>query len=148
MVIEIVSYLNDRNNILRKENIEVKRDNLEINNIINDMFETLEESGGVGLAAPQIGKNLRVFIINLDGIKMTFINPKIIKKFGQKTLMEEGCLSVPDINVGIIRESEIFIEYYDRKWKYSNEHFDGILARIIQHEYDHLEGTLILDYVK
>jgi len=144
MVLEIVKYNQDPNGILRRTNIDV------INNehskiLISDMFETLKFLGGVGLAAPQVNKNLNLFIVSYGGFDEVFINPEIYT-FAHNTQMPEMCLSVPQIPIVVTRKGKVKIKYYDRNWFQRVKEFDGILSRVIQHEYDHLIGKLILDY--
>ncbi len=127
----------------------------DIQELVNDMFETMYHASGVGLAAPQIGKSLRVFVMDSDpieekgveGFKQAFINPQIIDQNGDPWDFEEGCLSIPGIREDVKRESEITVKYFDADWKTHTETFDGIRARIIQHEYDHIEGILFTDYL-
>lgn len=145
MILDIVKYGEDPLNILRKPNIDVKKENPNLNNLISDMFETVTFNTGVGLAAPQIGKNLNLFIISYGDFKEVFINPKILP-YGYNSQMQEGCLSVPGVPVVITRYDKVKVQYHDRNWIYQNKDFDGILARIIQHEYDHLIQRLIIDY--
>jgi len=144
MILDIIKYNQDPRGFLRKENIDV------INNdhskkLIGDMFETLRASTGVGLAAPQVGKNLNLFIVSVDGFEETYINPQIYT-FGHSTQMTEGCLSVPDIPITVTRKGRVRIQYHNRNWEYKQQEFEGHMARIIQHEYDHLIGKLITDY--
>jgi len=125
--------------------------------LLNDMEDTMYHSDGIGLAAPQIGKSVRIFIIDatpleeddpsLKHFKKVFINPKIVEYRGEKLLFNEGCLSIPTIREDVERESEVRIQYYDEDFNFHDEVFDGIKARIIQHEYDHLEGILFTDRV-
>jgi peptide deformylase len=141
--------------VLRKVAEEITPDYEGLEQLLKDMEETMYHSDGVGLAAPQIGKSIRVFIIDaspmdeddesLKDFKKVFINPKIIEFRGERTLFNEGCLSIPTIREDVERESEIRIQYYDEDFKFHDEVFDGIKARIIQHEYDHLEGVLFTD---
>lgn len=141
--------------VLRKVAEEITPDYEGLEQLLKDMEETMYHSDGVGLAAPQIGKSIRVFIIDaspmdeddesLKDFKKVFINPKIIEFRGERTLFNEGCLSIPTIREDVERESEIRIQYYDENFKFHDEVFDGIKARIIQHEYDHLEGILFTD---
>lgn len=144
MVLNIIKFNNDTNNFLRRQNIDVKN-NEHNKKLISDMFETLTINGGVGLAAPQVGKNLNLFIVSYQNFTETFINPKIIA-YGHSTEMKENCLSVPNIPVIVTRKGRIKIEYYDKNWIFKHKEFEGIFARIIQHEYDHTIGKLILDY--
>lgn len=141
--------------VLRKVAEEITPDYEGLEQLLKDMEETMYHSDGVGLAAPQIGKSIRVFIIDaspmdeddesLKDFKKAFINPKIVEFRGERLLFNEGCLSIPTIREDVERESEIRIQYYDENFKFHDEVFDGIKARIIQHEYDHLEGILFTD---
>ena len=129
-----------------------------IQRVISNMFETMYAASGVGLAAPQVNKSIRIFIIDttpfaqdedleLVPVKQVFINPRIIKEEGQKWLFNEGCLSIPEIREDIYRRPNIEIEFFDEEFKLRNKKFDGITARIIQHEYDHLNGVLFIDKI-
>ena len=120
------------------------------------MFETMYGARGVGLAAPQINKAIRIFIIDttpfaedeecdITPLKEVFINPRIIKEKGKEWPFNEGCLSIPEIREDIARKSEIEIEYFDTNFKQHIKKFDGITARVIQHEYDHIQGILFTD---
>ena len=143
--------------VLRKVSKEVGRDYKGLNTLINDMFETMYKADGVGLAAPQIGLSLRIFIIDaeamkdddpeLENFKKAFINPVVVKENGEEIPMNEGCLSIPKIREDVIRKQNIHIQYYDENWKCHDEKYQGIKARIIQHEYDHLQGILFTDKV-
>jgi len=144
MILDIVKYNQDPKGILRKLNIDVIN-NEHSKKLISDMFETLKASTGVGLAAPQISKNLNLFIVSYDGFEETYINPKIYS-FGHSEQMSEGCLSIPNIPIIVTRKAKVRIQYHNRNWEYKQQEFDGIVARIIQHEYDHLIGKLIIDY--
>jgi peptide deformylase len=141
--------------ILRKKAVDIEKDNPELKQLVDDMFETMYKADGLGLAAPQIGKSIRIFIIDatsleeddpsLKDFKKAFINPKIIEKSGEIWTFNEGCLSLPTLHEDVDRESKIRIQYYDENFEYYDERFDGVKARIIQHEYDHLEGILFPD---
>jgi peptide deformylase len=143
--------------ILRKVAEEIKEDYPGLNQLIEDLFETMYYSEGMGLAAPQIGKSIRIFVIDgkpvaeddpsLADFKKTFINAHISERCGELQPMNEGCLSIPKLREEVMRESHIRINYYDENWQYHDEVFDGYKARIIQHEYDHLEGILFTDKV-
>ncbi|SUZ83720.1 uncharacterized protein METZ01_LOCUS36574 [marine metagenome] len=119
------------------------------------MFETMYSADGIGLAAPQIGISLRIFVIDgasldekdLEDFKRVFINPQIITVTGNFWEFKEGCLSIPNINEFVSRREEITISYYDENWKFYTDRFDGMKSRIIQHEYDHIEGKLFTDYL-
>ena len=143
--------------LLRKVASEIDLNDPSLKNFIDDMFETMYVSDGVGLAAPQVGKSLRLFVIDgtemskddptLLGFKRAFINPKIIERTGDKCIWAEGCLSLPTIHEDVERPDKIRIQYYDENLQYHDESYEGMKARIIQHEYDHLEGILFIDYL-
>jgi peptide deformylase len=143
--------------ILRKVAEDIDKDYPGLDQFIEDLFDTMYHSEGLGLAAPQVGKSIRIFVIDgkpaaedepsLADFKKAFINPQITEKSGDFQLMNEGCLSIPHIREEVNRESHIRIKYYDENWKYHNEVYDGYKARIIQHEYDHLEGILFTDKI-
>ncbi len=141
--------------VLKKKSVEISPDYPGLDELLVQMFETMYAAKGVGLAAPQIGKLIRLFIIDArpygnedplakDFVKV-FINPRIIAKSGEECLFSEGCLSIPEINEDISRSSEIETEYMNEHFILHKEIFKGIPARIIQHEYDHLEGILFTD---
>jgi len=115
--------------------------------IIKDLWETMYNAEGAGLAAPQIGIPHRLFIIDLpeQKWKKLFINPIIKELSGENVEMIEGCLSIPKIEVPVIRKDRVIINYYDENWIYIKEEYQGIRSRVIQHEYDHLEGKLWID---
>lgn len=146
MIYPILAY---GNSILRKKDIPVEM-GTDVKTIIANMFETTSNANGIGLACPQIGMNLRMFIVDtsliegIENLHLTFINPEI-KMEGEDVSYEEGCLSLPGINEDIIRKEKVTISYYDKNWVKHQEEFDGIIARIIQHEYDHIEGILFTD---
>jgi peptide deformylase len=154
MVYPIVIY---GHSILRKVAVEITNDYPALNQLTEDLFETMYHSEGMGLAAPQIGKSIRIFVIDgkpvaedepsLADFKKVFINANISERCGELQPMNEGCLSIPGLREEVMRESHIRISYYDENWEYHNEVFDGYKARIIQHEYDHLEGILFTDKV-
>ncbi|MDO6440414.1 peptide deformylase [Cyclobacterium sp. 1_MG-2023] len=143
--------------ILKKEAEEI-HEGEEVSGLIHDMFETMGKANGVGLAAPQINKGIRLFVIDsnlmLDeedeekGIRKAFINPIILDEYGDKYVFEEGCLSIPEVRAEITRPEKLTIEYFDENWNLQEEEFSGMTARVIQHEYDHLEGILFVDYLK
>ena len=124
---------------------------------LENMFETMYKANGVGLAAPQVGKSVRIFIVDaspfknehpeLDGYKKVFINPEILEENGEKWAFNEGCLSIPGIREDVLRRPEIVLRYQSSDFVQHEEGFSGILARIVQHEYDHLEGKLFLDHL-
>ncbi len=146
------------NPVLRKSSQEVDLNDEGLQQLIDDMFETMYHARGVGLAAPQIGKNLRLFIIDSEPFKeifpdveikkAVFINPTIEEEFGEDFTFNEGCLSLPEINAEVVRKSSIKITYWDENGiKHEKVTFSGYVARIIQHEYDHLEGKVFTDRV-
>jgi peptide deformylase len=122
---------------------------------IADMFETMYHAGGVGLAGPQVGKSTSLFVIDTEPFKESypnvqiykgaFINPVITEEWGEDFVFAEGCLSLPQINEDVTRKSKIHIEYYDENGQFHEEDFSGLVARVIQHEYDHLEGKVFVD---
>lgn len=127
----------------------------DLKELITDMYETMEQAHGIGLAAPQIGKSIRLFIVDgrpleeddMDDFVKVFINPEIIEEHGEEWAFEEGCLSIPNIREDVFRPETLRIRYYDEDWNEHEEEFDGMKARIIQHEYDHIEGILFTDYL-
>ena len=143
--------------VLRKESIEIEKNYPEFNKLIDDMFETMYAAEGIGLAAPQIGKNIRLIVIDsksmsedfpgegLGEFKEVFINPIIEEEFGDDFTFREACLSLPRISEEITRPSNIIVTYYDKDWNLIEKEFSGVKARIIQHEYDHLEGQMWID---
>ena len=145
--------------VLRKVALDIPEEFEELDKLIEDMFETMHASDGVGLAAPQIGKSLRIFVVDttpmaesaedpeLEGFRKVFINPLIIEEWGDPWAFEEGCLSLPNIREEVSRPSMVRLEYYDENWDLHDEVYDGIRARVIQHEYDHLEGKLFVDRI-
>ena len=145
--------------VLRQETEDITDRSLVTSELIADMFETMYASNGVGLAAPQIGKNLRLFVIDaaaqaeaeeepaLADFKRTFINPHIYEWSEEESDLVEGCLSIPGIHETVWRPERIRIRYCDENWVEHDEAFDGKAARIIQHEYDHLEGKIFTDRV-
>lgn len=156
-ILPIVTY-NDP--ILRKKSETIKESglNADLVKLINDMFQTMYNSSGVGLAAPQVGKSIRLFVMDADAMTeeieeekdlgpMVFINPEILDKKGEDVVMEEGCLSLPDVRDEVIRNDEVVIRYLDRNFEEKVETYSGWVSRVIQHEYDHLDGVLFLDYL-
>jgi peptide deformylase len=143
--------------VLRKVAKEVEKDYPHLKELVADLFETMYVSDGVGLAAPQIGKSVRIFVIDgtamaeddptLDGFKKAFINPKIVEETGEIWTFTEGCLSLPTMREDVERPGTIRIQYYDHDFNFYDETYSGIHARIMQHEYDHLQGILLIDRV-
>ncbi len=154
MILPIVAY---GETVLRKKASAVEKDHPGLEELIDNMFETMYNAEGVGLAAPQVGQSLRVFIVDatpfrqddekLDGFKKIFINPEIVETRGKEVLFNEGCLSFPKLREDIWRKPYIKIKYYDENFNLHEETYDGIAARIIQHEYDHIEGIVLTDHL-
>ena len=159
MILPIVAYGDP---VLRKKGVEISEDYPKLKEFIVNMWETMYEAAGVGLAAPQVNKAIRLFIIDaspfaddeniseeenaqLAEMKMVFINPKIIAEEGEEWAFNEGCLSIPDVREDVFRKPTITIEYLDENFKSHTKSFEGIGARVIQHEYDHIEGILFTD---
>ncbi len=153
-VLPIVTY-NDP--VLRKKTKPVEENNKELQTLIDDMFDTMYNSQGVGLAAPQIGKEIQLFVMDADGITeeteeedlgpLVFINPQIEEKSGEKIKLEEGCLSIPDVRDDVVRPDKVVVEYLDRNFEKKKITATGWSSRVIQHEYDHLQGVLFVDYL-
>jgi peptide deformylase len=143
--------------ILRKMAKDLDRNFEGLDTLISDMFESMDKSDGMGLAAPQIGKSVRLFIIDgsslaeddpgMKDFKKVFINARIIEEEGEPWTFNEGCLSLPKIREDVTRKPRIRLQYYDENWQFHDEYFDGIKARIIQHEYDHIDGILFIDRI-
>lgn len=133
--------------ILREKCVPVKEIDDELLDIIEKMIPKMREADGVGLAAPQIGDNRRFIVVEFEDELFVAINPVIIKKSDETECMEEGCLSLPKTHVDVCRSKEITVEYHDENGDLYEIDLDGFLARIFQHEIDHLDGKLIVDYV-
>ncbi|CAI8349822.1 MAG: Peptide deformylase [Polaribacter sejongensis] len=159
MILPIVAYGDP---VLRKVAVEINADYPELNTLIANMKETMYNASGVGLAAPQIGKAIRLFLIDaspfaedkelskkdrdvLEGFNRVFINAKILKEEGEEWVFNEGCLSIPDVREDVYRQPEITIEYQDEDFKMHTETLNGLAARVFQHEYDHIDGILFTD---
>lgn len=163
MILPIVAYGTP---VLRKVAKDIDSSYPDLQTLISNMWETLKNSNGVGLAAPQINKDIRLFLVDsalifdnreeddeekfpdAPGIRQVFINAKIINRTGDEWPYNEGCLSIPTIREDVMRPEEITIEYLDENFQPHTDTFNGITARIIQHEYDHIEGKLFIDYLK
>jgi len=137
----------------RASNLEPGTD---VHQLIDDMYETMHNASGIGLAAPQIGKSIRLFVVDgtiiddepaMADFKKVFINPVLIEETGEPWEYEEGCLSIPNIREKVTRKESLTIKYYDADWVLHEENYDGMKARIIQHEYDHIEGKMFVDYL-
>ena len=162
MILPIVAY---GATILRKISLPIAADYVQLDTLIESMWETMYESNGVGLAAPQINKNIRLFVMDsaqifanreeedevdpdAPGIKKVFINAKVLETGGKEWMYNEGCLSIPKIREDITRFETVTLSYRDEKFVEHTETFNGMTARIILHEYDHIEGKLFIDYLK
>lgn len=143
------------------EDIDLEGDLTWLYELLDDMYETLHNAFGVGLAAPQVGESIRVFITDashyadqdeemeaLRDFKEVFINPEILEEEGDDWSFEEGCLSIPGIRENVTRKPIVRIRYYDRDLKLQDKKYQGLAARIVQHEYDHIEGVLFTDHLK
>ncbi|NOT75515.1 MAG: peptide deformylase [Cyclobacteriaceae bacterium] len=154
MVYPIVMYGDP---VLRKRAKEVEKGSMDIKAFAADMFETMYAAHGIGLAAPQIGKSIRIFIVDgttledvdddMTAFKKIFVNPEILEETGDEWPFEEGCLSIPNIREDVNRPEKLKVRYYDEEWNQKTEDYDGMKARIIQHEYDHLNGKMFVDYL-
>ncbi|MCS6824631.1 MAG: peptide deformylase [Cytophagaceae bacterium] len=151
MILPIVAYGDP---VLKKRADDITPQDPSIVQLISDMYETMYQANGIGLAAPQIGKSIRLFITDasllddesVKDFKKVFINPTIEEEFGEEWSYEEGCLSIPGIRGEVSRYSKLRIRYFDERWNEHVEEYDGMPARIIQHEYDHIEGKLFIEY--
>ena len=140
--------------ILRKKAAPVKEIDMKTIELIKDMFDTMRNASGIGLAATQVGADKSIFVIDISVVEghedtkpIVFINPKIIHRSEKKKVIEEGCLSIPDIRADVERPEAVTITYYDTDMKDCAIEADGLLARVIQHEYDHLQGILFTDLI-
>jgi peptide deformylase len=141
--------------VLRKRAKDIEK-GTDVKELVKDMFETMDGAHGIGLAAPQIGKSVRLFIVDgtsledepdMKDFKKAFINAEILDEEGEPWAFEEGCLSIPNIREEVERPEKLRIHYFDENWNEHEEEYDGMKARIIQHEYDHIEGKLFIDYL-
>ncbi len=161
MIYPIVAYGDP---VLRKETLDVVQGEIDVKKLAADMFETMYAASGVGLAAPQIGLNIRMFVVDgtpineaaetdedidpsLIGFKKVFINAEILEEDGDEWSYEEGCLSIPGIRADVYRPEFIKIKYFDTDWVEHTEDYESLAARIIQHEYDHVDGILFTDHL-
>jgi len=159
MILPIVAYGDP---VLKKKCKDIPEDYPKLDELINNMWDTMYHAYGVGLAAPQIGLPIRMFMIDpapfaeddemdkkekehLNNLKKTFINPQIVEEEGEEWAFNEGCLSIPEVREDVFRKPKITIEYLDENFKSHRETYDGLAARVIQHEYDHIEGILFTD---
>ena len=159
MILPIVAYGDP---VLKKKAEDITKEYPNLDALLDNMYETMYNAYGVGLAAPQIGLPIRLFLVDtapfaddeslseeeqntLQNFKQTFINVKIIKEEGEDWAFNEGCLSIPDVREDVFRQPKITIEFFDEKFEKHTKVFDGLIARVIQHEYDHIEGVLFTD---
>jgi len=154
MILPIVLYGNP---VLKEIAEDVNEKSNDIKELVENMFETMYAAEGVGLAAPQVGKSLNLFIVDADafsdeypeakGFKKVFINAEIVKEEGEEWLFNEGCLSFPQLREDVARKPVITIKYLDENFQAHEDTFSGIVARIIQHEYDHINGIVFVDHL-
>ena len=161
MILPIIAYGDP---VLRKKAKVVSKEHPKLEVLISNMYETMYQASGVGLAAPQVGLSIRIFLVDaspfaddedlnederlqLKDFKQTFINAKIIEEEGDNWAFNEGCLSIPHIREDVFRKPKIKIQFQDENFETHIKEFDGILARVIQHEYDHIEGLLFTDKI-
>lgn len=159
MILPVIAYGDP---VLRKVAKEIAKDHPKLDEIIANMWETQYNASGVGIAAPQVGMSMRLFVIDaspfaddddlseteqefLKSFKRVFINPTIVEESGEEWAFNEGCLSIPDVREDVFRQEQIVVEYFDEKWKKQKETLTGLAARVVQHEYDHIEGILFTD---
>lgn len=153
-ILPIVTYNDER---LREKTTKIEKNSESLQTLVDDMFDTMYNSQGVGLAAPQIGETIQLFVMDADAITeeisdpdegpLVFINPEIVELKGEKVKLEEGCLSIPDVRDDVTRPDIVKVTYLDRNFESQTREFSGWVSRVIQHEYDHLEGVLFLDYI-
>ncbi|WP_431158699.1 peptide deformylase [Winogradskyella poriferorum] len=159
MILPIVAYGDP---VLKKKAKDISKDYPKLDELLSNMYETMYGAYGVGLAAPQIGLPIRIFLVDtepfaddeslsedekeaLKNFKKTFINAKILDEEGDEWAFNEGCLSIPDVREDVFRKPKIKIQYQDENFDTHTEEYDGLIARVIQHEYDHIEGVLFTD---
>lgn len=159
MILPIIAYGTP---VLRKVGVDIDKDYPNLEELLENMKETMANAQGVGLAAPQIGKAIRLFLVDttpfaeddeldekekefLGSFKKTFINAQIIEETGEEWVFNEGCLSIPNVREDVFRNETVKIEYYDENFKKHTEVLSGLAARVVQHEYDHIEGVLFTD---
>jgi peptide deformylase len=160
----ILPILAHGNPVLKKKAKNISNDFINLNEFIENMWETMNNANGVGLAAPQVGLSFRIFIVDtspfadsesmnkdefelVSSFKKVFINPVIINETGNKWDFNEGCLSIPEVRADVKRPETILIKYFDEEFNQHQHYFNGIIARVVQHEYDHIEGVLFTDKI-
>ncbi len=166
MILPIVVYGDP---VLRKKCVDIDKDYPNLQQLIKDLYETMVDANGIGIAAPQVGKPIRLFLVDatpfadvdedeepefsaeeiklMSGFKKAFINAQLINEEGEEWKFNEGCLSIPKIKEDVMRKPTVTIQYYDEKFKKHTETYSGVIARVIQHEYDHIEGILFTDKI-
>ncbi len=158
MILPIVAYGDP---VLKKRGEDLEKGDPKLPKLVEDMFETMYNAHGVGLAAPQVGKSLRLFVVDaspfaeegdedyefLKDFKKVFVNPEIIEEEGDEWAFSEGCLSIPEIHEDVYRNEQLRIRYYDENWNEHEEVLSGLAARVVQHEYDHIEGVLFVEHL-
>ncbi|APG59980.1 peptide deformylase [Christiangramia salexigens] len=159
MILPIIAYGDP---VLKKKAKEISKDYPKLDALIDNMWDTMYNAYGVGLAAPQVGLPIRLFLIDpapfaedddleesekesLKNLRKVFINPQIVEEEGEEWSFSEGCLSIPEVREDVFRKPDITIEYYDENFEKHTETYSGLAARVIQHEYDHIEGVLFTD---
>lgn len=158
MILPIVAYGDP---VLKKRGEDLEVNDPSLPKLVEDMFETMYNAHGVGLAAPQVGKSLRLFVVDASGFveegdeeyetlkdfKKVFVNPEILNEEGDEWAFSEGCLSIPDIHEDVYRHETLRIRYMDENWVEHEEELSGLAARVVQHEYDHIEGVLFVEHL-
>ncbi len=152
MIYPIVAYGDP---VLKKEAGLILKQELDVKQLAADMFETMYKAHGVGLAAPQIGKSIRMFVVDAEGFdeeackgfKKVFINPEILEESEEEWAFEEGCLSIPGVREDVVRPEWIKVSYFDENWDQHTIELDGLNARVFQHEFDHIDGVLFTDHI-
>lgn len=156
MILPIIAYGDP---VLKQIGVEIDKNYPKLKELIENMFDTMYNASGVGLAAPQVGISIRLFIIDaspfaedgeneeLKDFVRVFINAKIMEETGEEWSFNEGCLSIPGVREDVSRKPKLKLQYYDEKFKFHEEYFEGLSARIIQHEYDHIDGKLFTDRI-
>ncbi|MFC0876221.1 peptide deformylase [Saccharicrinis sp. FJH2] len=154
MILPVVVYGHP---VLRKVGEDITPDYPHLNELIENMFQTMHNADGIGLAAPQVGLSIRLFVIDLSimgnenpefaTFKKAFINAQIVEKTGDDEFEEEGCLSIPNIRERVLRKNRVRIKYLDENFEAHDEVYEGWIARVIQHEYDHIDGRLFVDLI-
>lgn len=141
--------------VLKQRARDIEQGEIDVKQLAEDMFDTMHAANGIGLAAPQIGKSIRMFVVDgspieeegMEDFKKVFINAEILEEYDDDWGFEEGCLSIPEVRETVHRPEALLIRYYDEDWNLHEEEYEGMKARIIQHEYDHIDGVLFTDHL-